>query len=128
MISHDVDYNLLKNIFNEYKENYFPIINTFTHNIVIFNNNKILGFVIYSEIYENCEIIDVFVKEKYRNNGCASKMLSEIIEKNKNRSITLEVNSTNVPALELYNKLGFEKVAIRKGYYNGVDAYLMRKK
>ena len=55
-------------------------------------------------------------------------MLSEVIEKNKNRSITLEVNSTNVPALELYNKLGFEKVAIRKGYYNGVDAYLMRKK
>lgn len=128
MINHDVDYNLLKNIFNEYKENYFPIINTFTHNIVIFNNNGILGFVIYSEIYENCEIIDVFVKEKYRNNGYASKMLSEVIEKNKNRSITLEVNSTNVPALELYNKLGFEKVAIRKGYYNGVDAYLMRKK
>lgn len=128
MISHDVDYNLLKNIFNEYKENYFPIINTFTHNIVIFNNNKILGFVIYSEIYENCEIIDVFVKEKYRKNGYASKMLSEVIEKNKNRSITLEVNSTNVPALELYNKLGFENVAIRKGYYNGVDAYLMRKK
>ena len=124
MISNDVDYNLLKNIFNEYKENYFPIINTFTHNIVIFNNNKILGFVIYSEIYENCEIIDVFVKEKYRKNGYASKMLSEVIEK----SITLEVNSTNVPALELYNKLGFEKVAIRKGYYNGVDAYLMRKK
>ena len=128
MINHDVDYNLLKNIFNEYKENYFPIINTFTHNIVIFNNNEILGFVIYSEIYENCEIIDVFVKKKYRNNGYASKMLSEVIEKNKNRSITLEVNSTNVPALELYNKLGFEKVAIRKGYYNGVDAYLMRKK
>ena len=128
MINHFVDYNLLKNIFNEYKENYFPIINTFTHNIVIFNNNEILGFVIYSEIYENCEIIDVFVKEKYRNNGYASKMLSEVIEKNKNRSITLEVNSTNVPALELYNKLGFEKVAIRKGYYNGVDAYLMRKK
>ena len=128
MINHDVDYNLLKNIFNEYKENYFPIINTFTHNIVIFNNNEILGFVIHSEIYENCEIIDVFVKEKYRKNGYASKMLSEVIEKNKNRSITLEVNSTNVPALELYNKLGFEKVAIRKGYYNGVDAYLMRKK
>ena len=128
MINHDVDYNLLKNIFNEYKENYFPIINTFTHNIVIFNKNEILGFVIYSEIYENCEIIDVFVKEKYRKNGYASKMLSEVIEKNKNRSITLEVNSTNVPALELYNKLGFEKVAIRKGYYNGVDAYLMRKK
>lgn len=128
MINYDVDYNLLKNIFNEYKENYFPIINDFTHNIVIFNNNEISGFVIYSEIYENCEIIDVFVKEKYRKNGYASKMLSEVIEKNKNRSITLEVNSTNVPALELYNKLGFEKVAIRKGYYNGVDAYLMRKK
>lgn len=128
MINYDVDYNLLKNIFNEYKENYFPIINDFTHNIVIFNNNEISGFVIYSEIYENCEIIDVFVKEKYRKNGYASKMLSEIIEKNKNRSITLEVNSTNVPALELYNKLDFEKVAIRKGYYNGVDAYLMRKK
>ena len=41
--------------------------------------------------------------------------------------ITLEVNKENIPAIKLYRKLGFKDVAIRKGYYNGVDGILMER-
>ena len=37
-------------------------------------------------------------------------------------------NYENVLEFKLYENNGFEKVAIRKGYYNGVDGYLMLKK
>ena len=45
-----------------------------------------------------------------------------------NKDITLEVKEDNVPALKLYEKYGFKKVAIRKGYYNGIDGILMERK
>ena len=43
-------------------------------------------------------------------------------------NITLEVNINNINAIKLYEKYNFEKVAVRKGYYDGVDGYLMERK
>ena len=41
--------------------------------------------------------------------------------------ITLDVTKTNIPAVKLYQKLGFIKVGQRKDYYgSGQDAILMR--
>ena len=36
------------------------------------------------------------------------------------KSITLEVNDKNLPAINLYLKSGFKKVGLRKNYY-GLD-------
>ena len=44
------------------------------------------------------------------------------------KNITLEVKEDNEPAIKLYEKFGFEKKAIREGYYNGVDGILMERK
>ena len=44
-------------------------------------------------------------------------------------SITLEVNENNLDAIKLYEKFGFEKLGIRKKYYNNTDnALIMTKK
>ena len=43
-------------------------------------------------------------------------------------SITLEVNSNNLAAIELYKKYGFKNVGLRKKYYNNTfDAIIMTK-
>ena len=40
--------------------------------------------------------------------------------------ICLEVNSSNIFALKLYDYLGFKKIKIKKGYYqDGIDTILM---
>ena len=44
------------------------------------------------------------------------------------KNITLEVKIDNTPAIKLYKKFDFEEVALRKGYYNGVDGILMERK
>lgn len=128
MIEKDVNFNKLCNIFKNYKNNYKPIINEFTHNLIFKKDNKIVAFIIYTIIYENVEIIDIFVLNEYRKENIGTKLLNKIINENLNKNITLEVNKNNIPALKLYEKLGFEKVAIRKGYYNGEDGFLMLKK
>lgn len=128
MIIANVDYKDLVDIFKLYKENYEPMNNKFAHNFVYAVDNKIVGFVIYTLIYENLEIVDIFIDKENRRKNIGTKLLEKVFIGNENKKITLEVNINNIGAIEFYKKLGFEKVAIRKGYYNGVDGYLMMKK
>ena len=110
--------------------NYKFYLDTFSKCKVIEINNSIIGFITYSIIYDRAEIIDIIIKEEFRNKGYAKKLIEEVIVELKNnqcKNITLEVNEKN-PAVKFYKKIGFEIVSIRKGYYNGQDGYLMEKK
>ena len=44
----------------------------------------------------------------------------------KSKSILLEVSSKNRNAYNLYSKLGFKIINIRKNYYADSDAYVMK--
>ena len=50
-----------------------------------------------------------------------------LAKENKCINITLEVNVKNKNALNLYEKLGFKKVALKEKYYENSDGYLMLK-
>lgn len=111
-------------------KNYQFYKDEFLNCVVVEENNKIIGFATYSIIYERGEIVDIIIKPKMRFRGYGLKLLNfivEMIRKNGCVNITLEVNSTNVAAINLYNKLGFEVVAVRKKYYGENDGYLMKK-
>ena len=111
-------------------KNYQFYKDEFLNCVVVEENNKIIGFATYSIIYERGEIVDIIIEPKMRFRGYGSKLLNfivEMIRKNGCVNITLEVNSTNVEAINLYNKLGFEVVAVRKKYYGENDGYLMKK-
>ena len=59
-------------------------------------------------------------------------MQKYIIYKVNEKPLTLEVRSSNIAAITLYEKFGFEKVGIRKNYYTHnnktEDAILMTRK
>ena len=100
--------------------------NPFTKYIAYFSDSDILGYIQYNLIYDTIDIVMVYVRENERNNKIGTKLLNYLIENNKNvKNITLEVNCLNEIAIKLYKKLGFKVVAVRKGYYDGVDGYLM---
>jgi len=103
-------------------------INPFNKILVYMDGNTILGFIDYSKMYENMEINYIFVIEQYRNKGIASKLLEYVINNNDFSNITLEVNINNINAIKLYEKYNFKTISIRKGYYNGIDAYLMERR
>ena len=43
-------------------------------------------------------------------------------------AMMLEVGTKNASAIALYEKLGYENISTRKGYYGpGLDAFVMRK-
>ncbi|MBO5183817.1 MAG: GNAT family N-acetyltransferase [Bacilli bacterium] len=127
MIVKENDISLLKNIFNEYKDNYHPYISEFTNIYTYAVENKIVGFLVFDIMYEKCEIIDIYVSENYRRKGIARLLLLEIEKDYSLENITLEVSSNNKSAIGLYEKLSYRKVAIRKNYYKDSDAILMLK-
>ena len=105
--------------------------NAFTKYFIYEEKSNIIGVVNYYDLYERFELSYIEVKEEYRNKKIGSLLIENLIkiaEEKKVKNITLEVNINNEYAIKLYNKYGFNVVAIRKGYYDGVDGYLMERK
>ena len=100
--------------------------NPFARIFVYFVDNKIVGYIYYSVIYDRIELNQIEVLFEYRNKGIATILMERLLEEA--LDITLEVRIDNEIAINLYRKFGFEKVAIRKGYYNGVDGILMERR
>ena len=93
---------------------------------ILLKEEEVIAYIYYSYIYDRCEINQIKVLKEKRNLGYGTKILKYLTEKVE-MPITLEVNKENIPAIKLYRKLGFKDVAIRKGYYNGVDGILMER-
>ena len=88
-------------------------------------HNKIVGFAGIWKSVDDVHITNIVTSKSFRNQHIGSMMLSNLIElaKNENNisSITLEVNSNNISAQNLYEKFGFKVVGLRKKYYNNID-------
>jgi ribosomal-protein-alanine N-acetyltransferase len=88
-------------------------------------NNKIVGFAGIWKSVDDVHITNIVTAKKFRKQNIGSKMLLSLIKMAKSErninSITLEVNSNNIPAQRLYEKFGFDIVGLRKKYYNNID-------
>ena len=98
---------------------------------------KILGYIVFYGTIENTDIFEIAIKKEYQGQSFGEKLLKEsmedIVKKNikgnfsKNKFM-LEVNEKNVKALKLYEKIGFERISIRKNYYGkNENAMIMMK-
>lgn len=98
---------------------------------VLIEEEKIIGFAGLWFNVDEAHIMNITVKKEYRKKGFGTKLLQFLIERAKEKNkkcITLEVREDNNPAILLYEKLNFEKVGIRKKYYNSkVDGIIMTK-
>ena len=98
---------------------------------------KILGYIVFYGTIENTDIFEIAIKKEYQGQSFGEKLLKEsmedIVKKNINGNFSknkfmLEVNEKNVKALKLYEKIGFERISIRKNYYGkNENAMIMMK-
>jgi ribosomal-protein-alanine N-acetyltransferase len=99
----------------------------YTKILVDEEENKVVAFLMYTDLKETMDIIDIYVDENYRNQKIASCLIDYMISEADSslKIITLEVRKNNKPAINLYEKFGFEIINTRKNYYENEDAYLM---
>ena len=88
------------------------------------------AFAIWQAAGDECELLSIAVDIAKRGRGYA-KLLMEHCHKELRvqgiKSFFLEVKESNIAAISLYKKLGYEKIAERKEYYgNGEKAVVMR--
>lgn len=95
------------------------------------DGDDIMGYCCFYYVLDEAEIPNVCVREDCRGQGIAYKMMNELINRAKSlevRDMYLEVRVSNEPARNLYRKLGFRDVGLRKGFYElpKEDAVIMR--
>ncbi|MBE5889027.1 MAG: ribosomal-protein-alanine N-acetyltransferase [Lachnospiraceae bacterium] len=91
----------------------------------------VVGYIGMYLSFEEGEITNVAVTPSYRQRGCGNLLIQAIKEEAKARaaeSVILEVRVSNVPAISLYKKHGFEEIGIRKNFYEhpSEDAIIMK--
>ena len=91
-------------------------------------DNDVVGFIIDMRHKNEISLLNIAVNKCRQGMGHGLKMLKTYIKSLPVKcSIYLEVNKNNIKALNMYAKLNFEKVSIRKSYYNdGGDAINMQ--
>ena len=107
------------------------ILSDSSYYIVARFQNDIIGFAGLKFLLDEAHITNIATRKKKKKNGVGSKLLEGLINRAKEEAsvlITLEVNTENLPAINLYKKYGFEILGVRKKYYdNKFDAYIMTK-
>ena len=90
-------------------------------------DNDVVGFIIDMRHKNEISLLNIAIHKYLQGMGHGLKMLKKYIKSLPGKcSIYLEVNKNNIKALNIYAKLNFEKVSIRKSYYtDGSDAINM---
>lgn len=84
------------------------------------DSKELLGYCGCYQSFDEGNITNVAVCESVRRQGIASALISALVNQGSQRGIRrffLEVRISNVPAVTLYEKAGFQTVGVRKGFY-----------
>lgn len=111
------------------------ILSSFDNSTVFFIakcEGKIVGYLGMQITLDGGFITNVAVDTEFRRQGIASKLieaLTHFCESQSIATISLEVRRSNLPSQQLYLKLGFINVGVRKNFYRDPkeDAIIMTK-
>lgn len=101
--------------------------------LVAEKSKKIAGYCGVIMAADEGDITNVSVKKELQGQGIGKGLMAELIRRTGEMGINtifLEVRKSNQSAIALYEKMGFEHMGIRKGYYSNPteDAITMSRK
>jgi ribosomal-protein-alanine N-acetyltransferase len=85
---------------------------------------QVIGYGVMSLGAGEAHILNVCVREEFRTVGLARRLLDHLMERAAAAGVSeafLEVRPSNLAAIRLYQRLGFEQIGIRRGYYQAPD-------
>jgi ribosomal-protein-alanine N-acetyltransferase len=85
---------------------------------------QIIGYGVMSLGAGEAHILNLCVREEFRIVGFGRRLLEHMLERAAASGISeafLEVRPSNLAAIRLYQRLGFEQIGVRRGYYQAPD-------
>jgi ribosomal-protein-alanine N-acetyltransferase len=96
------------------------LTNATSNFFVAYLDDEIVGYCGFWLVLEESHVTKITVAEPWRGRGYGRVLLNFLLETSFARgaeTIRLEVREGNLPALRLYESLGFRRVGLRRGYY-----------
>ncbi|MDE6028884.1 MAG: ribosomal protein S18-alanine N-acetyltransferase [Clostridiales bacterium] len=93
------------------------------------SDGEFCGYASGRVSFDECEISNIAISEAYRRRGIGKALLTALLREADAcgvHSVFLLVRDGNAPAVALYDSIGFTRVGLRKNYYKGKDALIMR--
>ena len=98
--------------------------------VVAVDGERIIGYAGAFLLAPDSDVQTIAVSPRDQGRGVGAILLTWLIEQAAAqgcRQMLLEVRSDNVPAIAMYERFGFERISVRRDYYErGVDAVIMR--
>lgn len=82
--------------------------------------DQVLGYCITMTTGDDEELLTITVKPEYIGQGLGKQLMQEVLAGARQRcacNVFLEVRASNMPAIHLYEQMGFKIVGMRKNYY-----------
>jgi ribosomal-protein-alanine N-acetyltransferase len=98
--------------------------------LVVREDDRLIAYAVVWFIVDELHIGNLAVRPSHQGRGIATAILAHVLDEGRRRSMvlaTLEVRPSNRRALALYERFGFRKIAVRRGYYrdNREDAHVL---
>ena len=91
------------------------------HFLVAKISDEIVGYISFTVIIDECQIVNVATSPDFRKMGVGSKIIGCFLDRLQNdgvKSAYLEVRESNLPAINLYKKFGFSEIGVSKNHYS----------
>ena len=100
--------------------------------IVAEYEGEFAGYADIWTVLDEADLNSIAVRVDFRRKGIGDAIMlamTEMLSANGVATINLEVRVSNMPAIKLYKKYGFNECGVRPGYYldNGEDALIMKR-
>ena len=134
--SNDFDriYEIEKRVFSNpwSKESIIKELDNYSKSLNLISkiDGQLMGYFFSHMISNEVHILNIAIDVPFQHRGNGKAFFNQIFKKYlEYANVFLEVKRTNLPAINLYHKFGFEEIDIRKMYYSdGQDAVVMSRK
>jgi ribosomal-protein-alanine N-acetyltransferase len=101
------------------------------HYLVAEDGGTVVGYAGIFATRHQADVQTVAVAPGRQGSGLGGLLLQALVDEARRRGcseVLLEVRVDNGPALGLYERFGFERISVRRGYYQpgGVDGLVLR--
>jgi ribosomal-protein-alanine N-acetyltransferase len=103
------------------------------HYVVLLEQDRVVGYAGLCDYPDEAWVQTMAVAPTHQRQGLGDRLLRDLLaeaERRRQRVVSLEVAADNLSAQRLYERHGFTRTGVRRGYYqpSGTDAYVLSRR